>query len=384
MLNSISAEETCQEVLQTLRSSSLTFFVQETAYSAYITIRKRYRKEALKTAVPCQSTEIKALNNLKLAHDNLVNYCDDLKHKFEESVTECEELHNKVTENEAVIANLHQKLTEAEAEVQGMHILKSRNEKLEAEKKTIKTDKDELLRENNAANVALKSCRKDLKDSSHRFNKKIEELEVKIEELTEFKIMKNSEEKEIRNMKKKTEKKLKEVREKEAKLKLNQSSLEKQLKHLTNETKNTDDNENLRGVLEISIEEVSANQPNPYVQGSKSSPSLATPTLVPHHQHLELVEDPPCEHDPQCVLRAPHPPPHGPLTLKQHELQLLVMDCTTMDLVSSTRADPTRADSGNQDERSLGQSELLKLLESFSERFEKKFDVLGQKFMNSI
>jgi predicted nuclease with TOPRIM domain len=78
----------------------------------------------------------------------------------------------------------------AEGEVQGMHILKSRNEKLEAEKKTIKTDKDELLRENNAANVALKSCRKDLKDSAHRFNKKIEELEVKIEELTEFKIMK--------------------------------------------------------------------------------------------------------------------------------------------------------------------------------------------------
>ena len=302
MLNSISAEETCQEVLQTLRSSSLTFFVQETAYSAYITIRKRYRKEALKTAVPCQSTEIKALNNLKLAHDNLVNYCDDLKDKFEESVTECEELQTKVTENEAVIANLHQKLTEAEAEVQGMHILKSRNEKLEAEKKTIKTDKDELLRENNAANVALKSCRKDLKDSAHRFNKKIEELEVKIEELTEFKIMKNSEEKGIRNMKKKKEKKLKEVREKEAKLKLDQSSLEKQLKHLTNDTKNTDDNENLRGDtgehLEISIERVSANQPNPYVQGSKSSPSLAIPTLVPHHHHLDLVEDPPCEHDP--------------------------------------------------------------------------------------
>ena len=189
-------------------------------------------------------------------------------------------------------------------------------------------------------------------------------------------------------MKKKTEKKLKEVREKEAKLKLDQSSLEKQLKHLTNDTRNTDDNENLRGDtgehLEISIERVSANQPNPYVQGSKSSPSLATPTLVPHHHHLDLIKDPPCEHDPQCVLRAPHLPPHGPLTLKQHELQLLVMDCTTMDLVSSTSTEPTSLDSGNQDEHSLGQSELLKLLEAFSERTEKKFDDFGQKFMNSI
>ena len=134
-----------------------------------------------------------------------MNY-DELKHKFEETVIECEELQNKVTENEMIVANLHQKLTEAETQFHDKKILKSRNEQLVTAKKSLKTYKDDLIKENQASNVALKSCKKDLKDSTHRFNKKIEDLESKIEELTKFKIVKTSEEKEIRNMKKKTEK----------------------------------------------------------------------------------------------------------------------------------------------------------------------------------
>ena len=88
------------------------------------------------------------------------------------------------------------------------------------ENKSMRNEKDELVKQNKAVNIALKSSQKDLKDSTHRYNKKIEELLGKIEDLTKFKILKNSEEKELRNVKKKAEKKLKEVREKEAKLKL--------------------------------------------------------------------------------------------------------------------------------------------------------------------
>ena len=393
MEDSLSAEDSCQDVLQNLRKTNLIFVVQETAYSAYITVRKRFRKETFQKvwSSPIKSSinrDCEALKSLKIAHDKLINCYDDLKHKFEETVTECEELHTKVAENEVIVANLHEKLREAETEMHNKSNLKGRNQKLEAENKALKNEKDEIVKENKAANVALKSSKKELKDSTYRFNKKVAELETNIEELTRFKVVKNSEEKEIRNKQKKIEKKLKLVREREAQLKLDQSSLEKQQKHLTNDKKITDDNENLIGDikehLEITVKQVSDNLPNPNVKGSKPSPSLTTPTLVPHYQPLDPAQDHHCEHDPQCVLRAPHPPPHGPLTLKQHELQLLVMDCTTMDLVSSTRADPTRADSGNQDERSLGQSELLKLLEAFSERTENKFDDFGQKFMNSI
>ena len=83
------------------------------------------------------------------------------------------------------------------------------------------------MKEKNAANVALKASRKDLKDTTHRYNKKLEELENKVEELTKFKMIKNAEEKEIKNKQKKTDKKLKIIQEKEAKLKVDLLSLER-------------------------------------------------------------------------------------------------------------------------------------------------------------
>ena len=253
-----------------------------------------------------------------------------MKQKFEETVSECEELHNKDTENKMIVNNLHQKLTEAEADTHSKLILESKCEKLVADKKAIKNKNDDLVKELNAANFALKSCKKELKDSTHRFNKKIEEHESKIEELTKFKIMKASEEKEFRNMKKKTEKKFKEVREKEAKLKLDQSCLDKQQKDFFNEKEITDANQNLKPDTgehsENVIEQVSAILPNLSLQHSNSTPNLTSPTLIPQHQDLSPVEDPHCDHDPQCVLRPTHPPPHGPPTLKQYELELLVIE----------------------------------------------------------
>jgi alpha/beta superfamily hydrolase len=109
----------------------------------------------------------------------------------------------KVSENEMIVDNLHQKLTEAEAEIREKNIMKTKSEKLVIEMKSIRNDKDELVKQNKAVNVALKSSQKDLKDSTHRYNKKIGELEAKIEDLTKLKILKNSEGKELRNMKKK-------------------------------------------------------------------------------------------------------------------------------------------------------------------------------------
>ena len=93
-----------------------------------------------------------------------------MKQNFEESVSECEELHRKVTEDEIIVNNLHQKLSEAEAD---KVLVEGKCEKLVAEKKAIKNEKDDLVKEVNAANVALKSCRKDLKDSTYKYSKKI-------------------------------------------------------------------------------------------------------------------------------------------------------------------------------------------------------------------
>ena len=107
MEDSLSAEDSCQDVLQNLRKTNLIFFVQETAYSAYITVRKRFRKETFQKV---WSSRIKSSINTDIEdHSKLINCYDDLKHKFEETVTECEDLHTKVAENEVIVANLHEK-----------------------------------------------------------------------------------------------------------------------------------------------------------------------------------------------------------------------------------------------------------------------------------
>ena len=72
----------------------------------------------------------------------------------------------------------------------------------------------------NNVSIALKSAKKESKDSSHRLDKKIEGLEDKIKHLYEYKIVKESEEKNFKTKLKKADKKLKQIEEREANLEL--------------------------------------------------------------------------------------------------------------------------------------------------------------------
>ena len=57
-----------------------------------------------------------------------------------------------------------------------------------------------------------------------------------------------------------------------------------------------------------------------------------------------------------------------------------------MDQVSSTSIDLTSgsSDSDDHDENNLEKTELFNQLEAFSERFEKKIEDFGNKFLNSF
>ena len=64
MISNISPQVECQEILQCLRRCNLDFLVQESAYSAYVTIRKRYRKDAkftFESNTSCLASENQAL-----------------------------------------------------------------------------------------------------------------------------------------------------------------------------------------------------------------------------------------------------------------------------------------------------------------------------------
>jgi hypothetical protein len=53
----------------------------------------------------------------------------------------------------------------------------------------------DLMKDLNALNVALKSCKKENNDTAHKNQKKVENLEAKLKELAQFKVTKESEEK---------------------------------------------------------------------------------------------------------------------------------------------------------------------------------------------
>ena len=101
----------------------------------------------------------------------------------------------------------------------------------------MKNDNEAFRKDLNIASVALKTSKKESKDSSHRFDKKVENLEEKIRGLNETKIARESEEKDLRTKIKKVDKKQKQIQEREAKLELEKIALQKsQMKNFESST----------------------------------------------------------------------------------------------------------------------------------------------------
>ena len=104
--------------------------------------------------------------------------------------------------------------------------LQIKHDKTCADNKVLKQVKDTLSKDLNSASVALKSSRKDTKDAAHRYEKKVEALEDKINVLEQFKAEKDAEQRNLNRESKKLNKKLKAINEKEAKVALEKLQLE--------------------------------------------------------------------------------------------------------------------------------------------------------------
>ena len=166
-VGSLPAHESCQDILQALRSSSLVFFIQETSYSAYITIRKRFRKDA----IPPSARGFSVSKNLTKSSEleALRRQNEDLKAKFEESILESEELHYKVSDYKILVDTLHEKLKMADGDLEKS---KKRNEKLLTENRELKSEKEAIEKENVELRCALKKLRKEHKDADHDLEKR--------------------------------------------------------------------------------------------------------------------------------------------------------------------------------------------------------------------
>ena len=75
-------------------------------------------------------------------------------------------------------------------------------------KKLIKSDLESGERELNSANVALTKWKKKNKEISHKFEKQVKQMDVKVKDLENYKLVEVSEEREFRAKNKKVENKV--------------------------------------------------------------------------------------------------------------------------------------------------------------------------------
>ena len=159
-----SPQDSCDEVLQVLRDSSLHFLVSETPYSIQICIRKRFLKDAV--------------HKQKNSDDNVAFKIESIQKKNEALVIENSYLINDLEEANKALENsqstnniLHEKIEKAEKE-----LFKYFSEKKDFEKKTkeikMKLDEDNGRHKSQikALNKSEKSKDKELFDLGKKFD----------------------------------------------------------------------------------------------------------------------------------------------------------------------------------------------------------------------
>ena len=231
-------------------------------YSIYVTIRKSLNsksrgKDALENLLN-ESYEFarsdQNLANLKKRCTFLEDANQNLKLQYEDAMADRKADHEHINELETKLENLSKQLDnerlqsdkaaddlfqKARDDRKGLEL---KHEKTCHENKSLRNENVELEKEIRSLKIALKSSKKEVKDTSHKFEQKMEALDAKNRNLEEFKAVKVSEEKILKTKVKKLDKKLKMLEEREARTKLdkaNQIEIERQ----SNEKKK-DANEN--------------------------------------------------------------------------------------------------------------------------------------------
>ena len=110
-----------------------------------------------------------------------------------------------------------------------------------------------LSKDVRSANVALKSTKKETKETNYKMEKTIAEMESKLKDLEEFKSQKLSEEKELKNKIKKADKKLKNIQEREAKHELVKVKVNREIAVKVDDTENNETPIEPRDLIDQSV-----------------------------------------------------------------------------------------------------------------------------------
>ena len=275
-------QNSCQAIVNTVRVSGLNFSLQETPFSFYITVRKSALKPP-KPHIPdfqqsaCDLELIPQIEQLKSRCLFLENANRHLKSDYEDAVHEVEAKTKEVFELQRDLQNLHEQQQESIANKvktssDQKRALEIKHERVCAENKNLKNEIENTKKDLNSTKIALKSSRKETKDTSYKFEKKVEQLNDTIKDLEDYKVAKLSEEKELKVKLRKADKKMKSVKEREAKVELERIKTER-----TEHGEKTDENKNNTAPLsQLQFPATLVGSPTEQCSPATSSGSLVT------------------------------------------------------------------------------------------------------------
>ena len=236
-------ENTCNSLLQNIRTSGLNFNCQETPFSIYVTVRKSFVQPRTNTksfpdfkpvVVQEHFTTDSKLSEVKVEHKNLKQAYDNVKNDLEDAIDELETKNKVIEDLEIVNANQSNMIEKLEAYIKNLRndkkVNENENETYSIENKTIKKEISEMNDKTKATTKELKSLKKENKNITHDFEKVIGQLELKVKNLLDYKAAKIAEERKEKVEIKNKSKKLKAMEEKLAKVEMEKNDLERKAK----------------------------------------------------------------------------------------------------------------------------------------------------------
>ena len=221
----MSVDKACEKILRQVCTSKLDFHMNQTPYSMYFSIRKKF----LKGFNPNDSENVESSTNTNDDLFYVKNEYQKLYDKYQAAVANQNVLMDEICklkhelDNKCVLEENFEE-TKNKNDVKNKALIKELSESKEkykkkcSEFKTLKDEMDTIEKENNSAASALQQSRKKKHEIVKKYEKKLQEYDKKVGELLEYKKMKMNAERDLKLKQRKEIKKLNQINKKEEKV----------------------------------------------------------------------------------------------------------------------------------------------------------------------
>ena len=229
----ITAQNHCNSILEHVRSTNLNFLAQETSFSVYLTIRKTFVKNVPLLPPPNQLSSRDENNIPTEANEAELNFLKSklcqkesenaaLIKAYEDETLESEDLKNQLLCANNALNNLNENYSKLEEDLESLksskRMTEKKHEQSNIELKALKVENNDMKKELNKYDFKIKTMKKEAKEIDSQYQKELKKKDDTIDNLRNFKTVKDAEERELKLKQKKLNKKLKCLEERESKL----------------------------------------------------------------------------------------------------------------------------------------------------------------------